>query len=90
MLTIVNSLTSVYAGFAIFSVLGFMAKQQGVAVGEVAESGTSSGFSLCLPRLAVQTSAISVHVCSRISKTTRPNSSEFPLHVACGGGSVVV
>jgi len=35
----VNSGTSLYAGFVVFSVLGFMAEQQGVPVSEVAESG---------------------------------------------------
>ena len=34
-----NSLTSLFAGFVVFSVLGFMALQQGVPVSEVAESG---------------------------------------------------
>ena len=34
-----NSFTSFYGGIAIFSVLGFMATQQGVEVGDVAEKG---------------------------------------------------
>ena len=34
-----NSGTSLYGGFVIFSVLGFMAKKQGVSVGKVASSG---------------------------------------------------
>ena len=38
-LACVNSGTSLLAGFVIFSVLGFMAHEQGVGVGEVAESG---------------------------------------------------
>ena len=37
--TFFNSGTSFYGGFLIFSVLGFMAKNQGVAVQDVAKSG---------------------------------------------------
>lgn len=39
MLCFLNSATSFVAGFAIFSVLGFMAREQGVPISEVAESG---------------------------------------------------
>ena len=35
----VNSGTSLIGGFAVFSVLGFMAKQQNTTVAEVADSG---------------------------------------------------
>jgi len=35
-----NSGTSFVSGFAIFSVLGFMAQEQGVVFADVAESGT--------------------------------------------------
>lgn len=42
MLCFLNSATSFVAGFAIFSVLGFMAREQGVPISEVAESGTFS------------------------------------------------
>lgn len=39
-----DSSTSVFAGFAIFSVLGFMADQKGVSVSEVAEKGPGLAF----------------------------------------------
>ncbi|XP_068754594.1 sodium- and chloride-dependent GABA transporter 2-like isoform X2 [Montipora capricornis] len=42
--TLFNSGTSFYGGFLIFSVLGFMAKNQGVAVQEVAKSGPGLAF----------------------------------------------
>lgn len=38
-LCLLNSLTSFVAGFAIFSVLGFMAREQGVDVSVVVDSG---------------------------------------------------
>lgn len=38
-LCLLNSLTSFVAGFAIFSVLGFMADEQGMDISMVAESG---------------------------------------------------
>lgn len=41
-LCLLNSATSVVAGFAVFSVLGFMAHEQGVPIAEVAESGKLS------------------------------------------------
>jgi solute carrier family 6 GABA transporter-like protein 6/8/11/12/13 len=39
MISCINTSTSVFAGFVVFSVLGFMAKEQGVHISEVAESG---------------------------------------------------
>lgn len=41
---LVNSATSVFAGFAIFSVTGFLAHETGRAVGDVVSSGTSLVF----------------------------------------------
>ncbi|RXN11091.1 sodium- and chloride-dependent GABA transporter 2-like protein [Labeo rohita] len=43
-LCLLNSVTSLVAGFAVFSVLGFMAHQQGVPIEEVAESGPGLAF----------------------------------------------
>ncbi|XP_059188089.1 sodium- and chloride-dependent GABA transporter 2-like [Centropristis striata] len=43
-LCLLNSATSVVAGFAVFSVLGFMANEQGVPIAEVAESGPGLAF----------------------------------------------
>ena len=39
-LCLLNSATSIVARFAVFSVLGFMAQEQGVPIDEVAESGS--------------------------------------------------
>lgn len=39
MVSIINCLTSIYAGFAVFISLGFMAKAAGVPIENVVESG---------------------------------------------------
>ena len=44
----INCGTSVFAGFAIFSLLGFMADQTNQAVEDVADSGKGNIF-ICVP-----------------------------------------
>ncbi|XP_035681588.1 sodium- and chloride-dependent glycine transporter 2-like [Branchiostoma floridae] len=43
-IAVLNCLTSFYAGFAIFSVLGFMANEMGVKVEDVADTGAGLAF----------------------------------------------
>ncbi|XP_071779911.2 sodium- and chloride-dependent GABA transporter 2-like [Centroberyx gerrardi] len=49
LLCLLNSATSFLAGFAIFSVLGFMAQEQGVDIAAVAQSGPGLAF-IAYPR----------------------------------------
>ena len=44
LICLVDSFTSIFAGFVIFSVLGFMAKEKGVPVSKVALDGISFVF----------------------------------------------
>jgi len=44
LIAIANSATSIFAGFVIFSILGFMAQELNVDVSEVVEGGTSLAF----------------------------------------------
>jgi len=52
-ISVVNSSTSLYSGLAVFSVLGFMAKEHNVSIQEVAESGPGLVF-IAYPKAITQ------------------------------------
>lgn len=49
--TLGNAITSILAGFAIFSVLGYMSQELGVPVNQVAKAGEAKERCFPLPRL---------------------------------------
>ena len=61
----VNSCTSMFAGLVIFSFLGFMAKEQGVDVADVAKSGDDSGQ---LSRVSLPTNTFSIPLQSDVNE----------------------
>lgn len=52
-ITAINSLTSLYGGFAVFSILGFMAKNQGLPISAVADAGPGLAF-ITYPKAVTQ------------------------------------
>ncbi|XP_074640098.1 sodium- and chloride-dependent creatine transporter 1-like [Tubulanus polymorphus] len=53
MIAVINSGTSLYSGFAIFTILGFMAKNAGIPISEVAEKGPGLVF-IAYPRAVAE------------------------------------
>ena len=43
-MTLMNSFTSVYGGFAVFTTIGFMAHNLNMSVDDVVQSGTAGGY----------------------------------------------
>jgi len=54
----INTATSLFGGVAVFSVLGFMAKEQHMSVADVAQSGIMFSLKYACPNLYYQTSVL--------------------------------
>lgn len=67
MLCCLNSGTSFVAGFAIFSVLGFMALEQNVPIEAVAESGENNVIIMFLHRVSPTTVTVTTESLSEYS-----------------------
>ena len=75
-----NCCTSVFAGFAIFSVLGFMAQELGVPVSDVVKSGSGKTV-ISFTARSFSYSSYFVKKCPRLSSFT--NHFELFLNVCC-------
>ena len=64
----VNSCTSLYGGVAVFSVLGFMAKQQNVTIADVADSGNDPPVKLLTRLILSQTTNLRLFQTERVCR----------------------
>lgn len=82
-LALINSGTSFFAGFVVFSILGFMAAEQGVHISKVAESGEDPDPSA---RPSVLTDPIREHTCPQTFWETRDRFTSLVPSLGAEGG----
>lgn len=82
-LALINSGTSFFAGFVVFSILGFMAAEQGVHISKVAESGEDPDLSA---RPSVLTDPIREHTCTQTFWETRDRFTSLVPSLGAEGG----